>query len=245
MIKQISERLGYVLTKNANDPDIKFAVKWETKGVGLEEYEYSYSGLIINNHTVNIAKTVMGNSFEKIFGYNINIDPKKYEGLAVQKGQGNARHNGKLVKCPVKHPRVYSFGVRACYQIYIDWKTEDGLYCQEYRIPFIGGKIPLVYLKKKTEEQRWLAGCSILELLKVSEAFSEEELIKINEFCAEINLDYGELDILRDPASNKIYIIDVNNAPFGPPSIISPEDKEHALNEIAFYFRKNLIEKEH
>jgi hypothetical protein len=33
-----------------------------------------------------------------------------------------------------------------------------------------------------------------------------------------MGLDYGELDAVRDAASGRLYVLDVNNTPFGPPA---------------------------
>ena len=238
MVRRIAQELGYSLTPQENDTGIVGAIKWEPNRVGKTEYHLSYySGFIANNHTCNISKTPMGNSFEKVFGYNINVNPEEYEGLVVKKSNGQGRHNGKIIQCPISKPKP------ACYQIFLNWRTRDGLYLKEYRIPVIGGEVPFVYYKKKTEEQKWKAGCAELEILPTPKAFSTEELAKINQFCDEINLDFAAIDIMRHPDTNKMYIIDVNNTPWGPPRLVeaNPFESEYVFREVSYFFKKNLI----
>lgn len=37
--------------------------------------------------------------------------------------------------------------------------------------------------------------------------------------CRIMGLDYGELDVLRDTEDGKLYVADVNNTPWDPPTI--------------------------
>jgi hypothetical protein len=53
--------------------------------------------------------------------------------------------------------------------------------------------------------------------------------------CARIALHYGELGILRNREGGKIYVVDVNKTPFGPPVGI-PREEAKAANIIDFIF---------
>lgn len=53
------------------------------------------------------------------------------------------------------------------------------------------------------------------ELRELEEVFSVDEVKLLLRFCAEIKLDYGEIDVLRDSDDGHIYIVDVKT-PFGP-----------------------------
>ena len=44
----------------------------------------------------------------------------------------------------------------------------------------------------------------------VNEIFSAEEIDKIYQFCRNIGLEVGELDMLRDRSDSKVYIVDAN-----------------------------------
>jgi hypothetical protein len=45
--------------------------------------------------------------------------------------------------------------------------------------------------------------------------FTEKDINNIKKFINFINLDYGEIDIIKDYYTNNIHIIDVNNTPCG------------------------------
>ena len=55
-------------------------------------------------------------------------------------------------------------------------------------------------------------------------------------FCRTIGLDMGEIDVLRDNATGRIYIVDVNSMPFGPPKPISLKDGLRAITLYAELF---------
>jgi uncharacterized secreted protein with C-terminal beta-propeller domain len=70
-------------------------------------------------------------------------------------------------------------------------------------------------------------------LRRVEEVFSADELAAIGRFCAEMKLDWGGLDILRDKATNKIYIVDANKTDMGPPTALPIADKMAATRIMA------------
>jgi hypothetical protein len=51
-------------------------------------------------------------------------------------------------------------------------------------------------------------------------------------------LDLGELDILRDAATGRIFIVDVNRMPFGPPKPIAVRTGIHAVTLYADAFSR-------
>lgn len=52
-----------------------------------------------------------------------------------------------------------------------------------------------------------------------ADIFSAAELAQLLDFGARIGLEYGELDVLRDRDSGRIYVVDVNRTPYGPGSV--------------------------
>ena len=60
-------------------------------------------------------------------------------------------------------------------------------------------------------------------------------------FMKKIGLDYGELDVLRDQDNNKIYVVDANSTPFGPPQQMDWKKKEEALHMLARAFEEQFI----
>ena len=55
-----------------------------------------------------------------------------------------------------------------------------------------------------------------------------------------LGLDYGEIDVLRDRNEGKIYIVDVNNNPAGPPEPISALDGNLAIVRLAEAFENTF-----
>jgi hypothetical protein len=69
---------------------------------------------------------------------------------------------------------------------------------------------------------------------------SREEISKIGEFCNKMQLDYGELDVLRCRDTKRIYIVDVNNTPGGPANGLSWPDQIRAMHNLAKGFAENF-----
>lgn len=62
--------------------------------------------------------------------------------------------------------------------------------------------------------------------------------IEINNLFSEI--DFAEIDILRDKNSKKIYIIDVNKTPIGPPLELNLFEKIKVITVSSSLFIKNF-----
>jgi hypothetical protein len=56
-----------------------------------------------------------------------------------------------------------------------------------------------------------------------------------------MGLDYGELDVLRDLGDRRIYVVDVNPTPDGPPNHIGAADSEIALARMADAFNEVFL----
>ena len=78
-------------------------------------------------------------------------------------------------------------------------------------------------------------------MANVSNLFTEKEVEKIIQFCEKIGLDYGEIDILRDRGDQRIYIVDVNNDPAGPPAPISGNNSLPAIVRLTQAFEKTFL----
>ena len=63
----------------------------------------------------------------------------------------------------------------------------------------------------------------------------------IDSFCADFQLDFGELDILRDNKTQRIYIIDVNKTPYSPPADLPKNEKRIVVNKIAHAFKSEFL----
>jgi hypothetical protein len=72
----------------------------------------------------------------------------------------------------------------------------------------------------------------------IHDMLSDKEIQDINRFCEHTNLEFGELDVLRDRDSEKIFIVDVNNTPQFQ-SKLSASDRQSALHKMAEALKRN------
>jgi hypothetical protein len=99
----------------------------------------------------------------------------------------------------------------------------------DIRVPVVGGEMPFVYLKYRPLGDRFRNANSRVEVAPTGRVLSLGERERIRAFCRLIGLDLGELDVLRDAADGRIYVVDVNHMPFGPPRPMRPADASRAL----------------
>lgn len=178
----------------------------------------------------DIRKSVVANRFEEVFGYSLTIDPLAHHGRAVEKSESNGKHDGRIVDCPVAEPKRDHV-----YQRLID-NTFDGVEFIDIRTPIVGGKIPFVYLKRRSRDQRFSNENQRVDLVAAGIMLSPEEQAKIAEFAASMALDFGGLDVLRDREDGRIYIVDANKTDMGPPSALSGHEKLNAMRGLASAF---------
>jgi len=58
---------------------------------------------------------------------------------------------------------------------------------------------------------------------------SGSEIDQIVSLSAKMCAEFAELDVLRDRQDGRIYCVDLNPTPYGPPSGLSAEDSEKAM----------------
>lgn len=160
----------------------------------------------LNDRIEDISKTHVGRVFKKVFGYSLTIDPLTYDGLAVCKSDKNGTHDGKIVQCPIPPNEVEPDNI---YQRLIDTAV-DGERTEDLRTNVVKGALPVVFHKYKSLEGRFGTSYLHTDVRTAQDVFSDQEQKLIAEFCREIGLDFGCIDVLRDVKENRIYIVDVN-----------------------------------
>ena len=178
----------------------------------------------------DIRKSVVARVFEETFGYGLSVNPKTYQGEAVEKSERNGKHDGIIVTCPVDTPR----GDRV-YQRLVD-NTFDGHEFVDIRTPIVGGRIPFVYLKRRMPDLRFSNDNHRVDLVAADAMLSAEEQAKIVRFAAALSLDFGGLDVLRDREDGRIYIVDANKTDMGPPAALTAREKFKAMRGLAGAF---------
>ncbi len=201
-----SHLAGLKITKDLKSADRVFI---------FEDKTHSKVGMNLNpdiaakalNHKINdISKTHVGKIFEQVFGYSVAVDPLRYRGLAVQKSDENATHDGKLVDCPLTPEQLEP----ACiYQKLID-STFNGEHSEDLRIAYVGGEIPVVFHKFKDSGKRFGTDYARVDVRAAGDAFSGAEIAKLVKFCGAMGLDFGAVDVMRGKSDGRIYVVDVN-----------------------------------
>lgn len=237
--------LGVSITPNLRS-DVGLAVRWENETYATPTPMLSHIARrtqVLNLNCVNISKELVNAVFSEVFGYELGVDPLAYEGMCVEKPNSNAQKSGNVVRCPIPERRP-----GCAYQRLVDTSV-SATEVRDLRVPVIGRSIPLAYLKWKPRDNRFAFSDTRAELVRREDVLDTEETFKIIEFCSTIGLDFGELDILRDADSGRIYIIDANSTPFGPPRVLGDREARHAVSLLAstfeFEFDENWQSRRH
>lgn len=237
-LHKICLNLGYRMINN-NDHKFDLVVKWrddtfydpdESFKILKKKYD------IVNGNCLNISKSFISQSFENVFGYSLHIDPTTYNGQCLKKSEINAVRDEEIIPCPITKPEP-----GFVYQKLINNQIKDNGF-KDIRVPIVKGHIPFLYFVYRAENQRFIRGTVKVELKKSEDEFSDEEAKKIKSFCTEISMDFGELDVLRDQDDHKIYIVDANNTPSGPPKRLDQAAKMKVINALSDLFKKHFID---
>lgn len=238
VIAKLLRNLGYNITNNPGEK-YQAAVYWKKVTVRKAFSQYamreSINGKLLNEFCTDISKKFIDTVHCETLGYGLTVNPLTFTGKAVIKSDDNATHDGRIIQCPVD-----SIQPNYVYQIVVNNQVSEQR-VQDIRVPFICGDIPFVYLKYRNINDRFSNGNDSAEMKQVGEIFSDQEVESIIKFCRGVNLDYGELDVLRDRTTNRIYIVDVNYTPWGPPNHLRKEDYQPAIEKLASCFKNRCL----
>ena len=166
----------------------------------------------------DISKSRVATVFEQVFGYPLAVDPRCWTGQAVEKSETNGTHDGRIIDCPCE-PRAGQV-----YERLVDTIGADGL-ATDLRTHCIGGVPVVVWIKRRAARDRFLPPNISATTHAPADVFSPAELILIGKFVTAMGADWCGLDILRDSADGRIYIVDVNKTDAGPIVALSWRDK--------------------
>ena len=217
-------RLGVEFVDNVVDSDV--AIYFDDATYSQPPHLLNGPKVQINFKCKDISKSHVQTVFKQIFGYDLGVDPLHYTGPMAAKTETNGTHTGKIVQGPCSPEDGY------VYQKLIDNRSEQGR-VTDIRCPTVFGKIPLVYLKSRPEDQRFANLNTHVALSTAEDELSADEIKKIALFCQAMNLDWGGLDILRDAEDGRIYIVDVNKTDMGPPLPLGLKDKLKSTSLLA------------
>lgn len=235
-IFKIAKSLRYRLTnKRLRRPELVLFFHDSTHADN-SEVKTSFAGSrILNVNCTDISKKNVDLIHRDVFGYNTFIDPKEYRGIAVAKSDLNAMHDGREVMCPIA-----STDDGIIYQVLIDNRVDND-FVVDLRVVVMGSSIPVVYHKFKKMEERFTNVVDHSALSDTDSNFSKQEQEFILNFCKRIGADFCELDVLRNSNDQRIYIIDVNKTPYGPPAGLTPGENKKAVALLSTAFRNQFL----
>ena len=190
---------------------------------------------MLNLHCKDISKQKLDEVHQTVFGYRLAVNPLRHDGVCVKKSNDNATHDGVVIQCPLA---VLDEGY--VYQKVVNNRIDD-YSVEDIRVPVFGDRIPFCYLKRRSITTRFGNENRSASLSEVETVLSGNEVEKILQLCEAMGLDYGELDVLRDRDDGRLYVVDVNNTPWGPPNHLDSNSVPVAIRRLSDCFVSAFI----
>ncbi len=179
----------------------------------------------------DVSKSTVAHVMEEAFGYPLAIDPTSFVGEAVEKGEGNGLHDGRLVQCPLQS------APGKAYQRMIKTEGGDG-WAYDLRTACVGGRPVVVFVKQKPAAARFSIQNVSVVVKTPAEVFSPSEIAQLERFCAAMKLDWGGIDVLREHSSGRLFVVDVNKTDTGPPVVLGWRDRARATTLLSDALRE-------
>jgi hypothetical protein len=236
LIWAVARAAGAKLAKEAAQADVVMQFEDATYSPNPAPTRLKPGARLINFRCTDVSKSRVARASAAAFGRALAIDPATHVGAAVEKSEINAAHDGRIVQCPTQAlpGRVY--------QRVIDNRGLDPNLVEDLRTCTVGGKPVCVFIKRREVTRRFLNTNVDVTLKTPDEVFSAEEQQQIGAFTREIGLEWGGVDVLRDRADGKLYIVDANKTDMGPPIGLNLPDKIKATRALAAAFRTFISE---
>jgi hypothetical protein len=211
-IWKICHELGLIMTADPARPH-RLAVHWEdaTFDKSSPPDPLPPNRPPVNARCMDISKSAVERAMVGAFGYGLAIDPATHVGPYVRKSEENAAHDGVVLDTPTSAEPGY------VYQRLAD-NLIDADRLVDLRIPILGRQLPLVYLRFRSVRERFTQVHKRVEAVPTASAISEDEVVHLRTFADLLGLDFGELDGVRDRTDGRLYIVDANKTPAGPPA---------------------------
>ncbi|MEM6534138.1 MAG: hypothetical protein AAF613_00745 [Pseudomonadota bacterium] len=187
------------------------------------------SAKLVNFSCMDISKSNVAEAFHRIAGYSLSVDATSFSGPMVEKSEKNGSHDGRVIEGPMTPLADKT------YQVLVDNEIEGGL-IEDLRACICGGKPTLVFRKRRSIGRRFLNENAEVLLDTPENCYTPDEISVITRFAAEIGLEWGGVDVLRDRLSGRIYIVDANKTDMGPPVALKLGDKLKSTRRMAKAF---------
>ena len=183
----------------------------------------------------DISKSMVAEAWERASGYTLAVDPRTHKGPMVEKSEMNGSHDGRIIEGPQDPADGKT------YQRLIDNEIEGGM-VEDLRTCICGGKPAIMFRKRRPLDRRFANDNLDVTLDNPKNVFTEDELAVISRFADEIGMDWGGVDVLRDRATGKIFIVDANKTDMGPPIALKLGHKLRATRRMAKAFATAYID---
>lgn len=177
---------------------------------------------VLNRGCLDISKSRVERAHREVFGYGMGVDPTTHAGPMVAKSDENAAHDGRVIEGPIDDPEP---GV--VYQVAIDNTAQpppgapaNGPLVADLRVTVVGDELPLAFTKYRPKAIRFENRNTHVTRHESADLFDSGERANILAFARVMGLDVGEIDLLRDRGTGRLYAIDVNSTPHSPPSLL-------------------------
>ena len=227
--------------KICNNPDRKYDVVFNWPGCTYGKCDDVMKDLAQDHYVINkgcndISKVNVDRVFTEVYGYSSLLDPLTHHGECVRKSDENAAHDGKILQCPIEKKEEGFI-----YQKLIN-NQFDSEFTRDLRVVIIKNQIPRVSKIYRSIDDRF-DHFKKEEIVNAEEMLSSDEIKKIMMFCERFGLEHGELDILRD-TDGRIYIVDVNNSPWGGAYRVAEKKRREHLKCLALCFYEEFLKME-
>jgi hypothetical protein len=231
LIWAVARAAGAKLAKDTAHADVVMHFEDSTYSPNEPPLRLKPGARLVNYGCRDVSKTNVARASQAAFHAPLAVDPATHAGPAVEKSEINAAHDGHIVQCP--HKAVPG----RVYQRVVDNRMADPAYVEDLRTSTIGGKPVVVFIKRREVSKRFTNTNTEVLLRMPEEVFSAAEIDEISAFTREIGLDWGGVDVLRDRADGRLYIVDANKTDMGPPVGLNLPDKLVATRLLAKGFR--------
>jgi hypothetical protein len=216
----------------ATPPDV--TIYWEDTTAGAPPPN---AANLLNGRCTDIGKDIVEQRFGEVFGYPLAIDAATHTGPYVRKSRLNFAHDGSVRSAPLEQCEPDSV-----YERLVDNAIDGGWQVMDIRTPIVGTRIPIVILLYRSITDRFGTDSPRGVAVSPNSVFSQAEQTLIIALAQAMGLDFGELDILRDATDGRIYVVDVNKTPSGPPAPLSLGERHRAMRLIAEAFAAEFLE---
>lgn len=217
-IRRICALSGWTLT---NDPTGRFdyAVHWQDqtrRDAAPALAQLAERGVVINGRADDISKRRVDELHRAVFGYGVEIDPLSHIGPLVEKSDRNAAHDARILEGPL---RACDLDPEKVYQRLMNCSPSPEIY--EYiRVPLYLGVIPFCHRCRGREHGRFNHDEDTATTEPAGAVFSRPEIAKIIELASAIGHQAGDIDVLRDYDTGRIYVLDTNVTPMSPMTFV-------------------------